>query len=261
MDKRMDFRFEVPGPAKGPLIGLTHDEAEKILIRNVEDAGKDPVRPLWQLAQFYKVNKQHEKALERLRQLIVLLPDLESKAECIFTMGQAMEQVGDYEAAIRYYKEAFTLEPAQTFTWYFIHNNLGYSLNTLGDFAEGEKYCREAILIDASRPNAHKNLGMALEGQGQLREAACAFIAATQANAADARAFGLLQNLLKQHPELEYEFQDDVKACGKAVEFAAAKVRENQPVIHHGWRKRYYLIKMGLQSVLRRVLGKSRNQG
>ncbi|MEI9866354.1 MAG: tetratricopeptide repeat protein [Limisphaerales bacterium] len=118
MDKRLDFRFQIPKPPDGPLIELTPDETEKFLIQKVDEAGEDPKKALWQLAQFYKLNKQHEKALERLRQLIALLPDPESKASCVFTMGQAMEQVGDYAAAVRYYKEAFALEPASTFTWY-----------------------------------------------------------------------------------------------------------------------------------------------
>lgn len=45
-------------------------------------------------------------------------------------------------AAVRYYKEALALEPTHTFAWYSINNNLGFSLNTLGQFAEGENYCR-----------------------------------------------------------------------------------------------------------------------
>jgi hypothetical protein len=35
MDERLDFRFEIPQPPKGPLIELTPEEAEKILIKNV----------------------------------------------------------------------------------------------------------------------------------------------------------------------------------------------------------------------------------
>ena len=46
----------------------------------------------------------------------------------------------------------------------------------LGHFAEGEKFCRAAIEINPSRPNGHKNLGIALAGQGQYREAAGALL-------------------------------------------------------------------------------------
>jgi tetratricopeptide (TPR) repeat protein len=95
------------------------------------------------------------------------LPDPEQRAECVLTMGQVVEQVGDYRAAVQYYREALALEPTHAFTWYFINNNLGLSLNTLGHFAEGERYCRKAIEIHPHRPNAHKNLGIALAGQSE----------------------------------------------------------------------------------------------
>jgi tetratricopeptide (TPR) repeat protein len=228
---------------------------EKILLTNLDEANADPVAALWQLAQFYKVNKQHEKALARLRQLIQLLPDLEDKAECVFTMGQAMEQVADYRAAVAYYKEALALEPTGSFTWYFINNNLGFSLNTLGDFAEGEIYCRRAIDIDGKRPNAFKNLGIALAGQCQYQDAARAFVNATQVNAADSRAFRLLETLLKDHPELEYDFQDDLDCCRAATEAVAKKSQECTPVIRTGWRKQLILSRMRLQSILRQLRG------
>ena len=136
MQQRFDFRFSVPPAPTGPLVELSSAEAEKILLKQLDEPKADPTQALWNLAQFYKLSRQHEKALERLRQLMERLPNPEDKAECVFTMGQSMEQVGDYPAAIRYYKEALTLEPTKTFTWYFINNNLGFSLNTLGRFSE-----------------------------------------------------------------------------------------------------------------------------
>jgi len=126
-------------------------------------------------------------------------------------------------------------------------------LNTLGQFAEGEIYCRRAIGIDPRRPNAFKNLGIALSGQGNYRAAARAFIAATQANAADGRAFQLLEGLLKQHPELEYEFEDELECCRKAVEAVAQRAAELRPVVQKGWRKTLVLLRLRLQSALRRV--------
>jgi Flp pilus assembly protein TadD len=170
-------------------------------------------------------------------------------------MGQAMEQVGDYPAAVRYYKEALALEPTHTFTWYFINNNLGFSLNTLGQFAPGEIYCRKAIEVDATRPNAHKNLGIALAGQGEHREAAKSFVTATQANAADSRAFRLLQDLLRQHPELEYEFAGAAESCQKAVEVAAIKAEEVKPVVLRGWKKHLFLLSIRLRTIWKRIQG------
>jgi tetratricopeptide (TPR) repeat protein len=149
-------------------------------------------------------------------------------------MNQSAEKIGDFAAAVRYYKEALAMEPTHTFTWHFVLNNLGYSLNELGHFTEDETYCRKAIEVDPTRSNAFKNLGLALKGQGEHREAAKCFVTATQVNAADARSFRLLQELLREHPELDYEFQADVESCKKAVEFAAHTVAELKPVVYRG---------------------------
>jgi tetratricopeptide (TPR) repeat protein len=252
MDKRLDFRFEIPRPPRGPVVELSNAETEKMLLDKLAGASADPRNALWELAQFYKLSGQHEKALVRLRELIERLPNPEDKANCVFTMGQAMEQVGDYAAAIRYYKEAEALEPTRTFTWYFINNNLGFCLNTLGKFVEGEKYCRRALEIDPKRPNAHKNLGLAFAGQERHREAAQCFVDATQANAADARAFRLLEELIKRHPELEYEFQGDLDCCRKAIEVAHQKAQEMKPTVQRGWRRQLTLLRLKVRSSLRR---------
>ena len=164
MDKRLDFRFSIPLPPEGPLVELSPEEAERMLLRRVKEEAADPTQAMWNLAQFYKLQKRHEEALDWLRKLMGRLPDAESKAECVLTMGQAMEQVGDYGAAVQYYREALALEPAHTFTWYFIDNDLGFSLNQLGQYAVGERYWRKAIEIDSTRPNGFKNLGPALSG-------------------------------------------------------------------------------------------------
>ena len=111
MDSRLDFRYSIPRPPDGPVVELSAEEAEKMLLKNLDEAKADPTEALWRLAHFYKQAKQHEKALERLRQLMQRLPDPEQKAQCVLTMGQAMEQVGDYPAAVRYYKD-----PAETGT-------------------------------------------------------------------------------------------------------------------------------------------------
>ena len=95
MDSRLDFRYSIRRPPDGPVVELSAEEAEKMLLKNLDEAKADPTEALWRLAHFYKQAKQHEKALERLRQLMQRLPDPEQKAQCVLTMGQAMEQVSD----------------------------------------------------------------------------------------------------------------------------------------------------------------------
>jgi Flp pilus assembly protein TadD len=115
------------------------------------------------------------------------------------------------------------MKPTDIVVSYFINNNLGFSLNVLGDSAEGEIYCRKAIRIDPGRPNGHKNLGIALALQGRYQEAAECFIAATQVNALDSRAFDLLTQLLESHPEIEVGFGDVARRCGEATKQATAR--------------------------------------
>jgi protein O-GlcNAc transferase len=130
-------------------------------------------------------------------------------------------------SAVRYYREALAFEPVAPEAWYFIHNNLGFSLNQLGRFSEGEFYCRTAIGILPERPNAHKNLGLAHAGQGRWREAALCFIEATRVRPQDPRSCAHLEDLLKAHPELHPEFAQPALECRAAV--TAAWPPQSQP--------------------------------
>jgi tetratricopeptide (TPR) repeat protein len=203
----------------------------------LEDEPDKATDVLWQLARLYQQTNQIEKGLECLRKTLALMPDAESKANCVLGMGQMMETANDYEAAVRYYREGLGLEPANSATWYFINNNLGFSLNTLGRFAEGEEYCRTALKVDPNRPNAYKNIGIALAAQGDYRAAAEAFVAATRANAADPRAMKLLQQLLKEHPELDDDFAQELNACESAVGVVEKEKEKLKPVVYRGWKK------------------------
>ena len=220
-DSRWEFSYAVHRPPEGKPCNLSPEEIEQQLRKQVQDNAANPVQPLWELAQFYKLSGNHDRAVATLRELLALMPDLEAKANCVFTMGQSAEKVGDFAGAIRYYKEAMVMEPTHSFTWYFILNNLGYSCNQLGQFEEGEKYCRLALKVSTQRCNAFKNLGLALEGQGRYRDAGQCYVRATQTNASDARSFRHLQELISGHPELEFEFQTDLNNCEKAVQVAA----------------------------------------
>jgi len=121
-----------------------------------------------------------------------------------------MESIGDFKAAVAYYKEALALEPVRTPTWYFINNNLGFSLNQLGEFTEA----RDLPQGDRNRSQSSRciqNLGLALSGQGDYRGAANCFVTATQVNAGDPRSLRHSRVLVKEHPELEFEFQGKIE--------------------------------------------------
>jgi tetratricopeptide (TPR) repeat protein len=253
MEKPLNFRFELPRPPVGPLVEVSSQEMEKLLLKKLAASEDNPTQALWQLALFYKQTRQNAKALARLKELIPLLPGPEEKARCMVIMGQTMELSGHYPAAAACYKRALALEPMHTWTWYFVNNNLGFSLNVMERFAEAESYCRHAMETDPNRPNAYKNLGLSLAGQGRYREAAQCYVAATQVNAADPRAFHLLMDLLKNHPALEYDFEAAASCCRKAVETAARKVQEMKPVVHRGWKKHLILFRAKIWAMIRRL--------
>ncbi len=175
---------------------------------------------LWLLGWLYTQTGRQPEALQVAKRILALARGPEMKAWCCLAMGQVMEQMADYPAAITYYSEAFSLEPAHTETWYFINNNLGFCLNTLGRYREGEVYCRNAISIDPGRSNAFKNLGISREGQGDYVQAADAYMAAIRANACDPRALQHLEELYRRFPESMLqipEFEAKLAKCREAV--------------------------------------------
>jgi tetratricopeptide (TPR) repeat protein len=175
---------------------------------------------MWRLAQSLKSVGMAEMAEQKFRLLLDLVDNLEAKAQIVLALGQMAEQARDYHLAVSFYRQALSMEPADSWTWYYIQNNLGYSLNQLGRYEEGETYCRRAIATDPKFLNAHKNLGLALLGQNRLREAAACFVDATRADARDPRAKDHLSDLLDQHPTLRDEFATALESCKNEVEEA-----------------------------------------
>lgn len=129
--------------------------------------------------------------------------DDDHRASCILAKGCLEEKSGDYRRASEIYRAAFDLPIRKNETWYFLSNNLGYCLDKLEEFTEAEEFCRAAIILDPERHNAHKNLGLSLEGQGKYVEAADCFIRATVCCPEDTRAFAHLKAMLDRVPEVK----------------------------------------------------------
>lgn len=208
----------------GEPVELPFAEVKRLLLAQLLDGTKDRKYTLKQLAHIHGEARHYDQALDYLRQLLPLELDLEQRAAYVLAMGALAEKQDDFEAAVRFYREAWAMEPERNDVWYFVNNNLGFSLNKVCQFAEGEKFCRAAIEINGSRSNARKNLGIALEGQGQFVEAAKSYIMATKVVPGDPRSLGLLKELLQRHPELEYEFGPELVCCEESVSFASAAI-------------------------------------
>ena len=126
----------------------------------------------------------------------------DDRAGALVAEGCGHEGSQDWEAAVAAYQQAVELQPQHPLVRYFAHNNLGYSLLQLGRFDLAATHCEAAIFVDPQRHNAHKNLGLAREGQGRWLEAALSLIEAARRCPQDRRAWLHLQKLLTNHPEL-----------------------------------------------------------
>jgi tetratricopeptide (TPR) repeat protein len=225
-DKRTwRFQYRLPKPLPEGGQPLTVEEAEQELNQQLKEADKDPAPVLWELARLYNATQRQDQAFQCLRRLLQGESELEAKAHCVLALGQTMEQARDYPSAIRFYREAFAMEPANNDVWYLINNNLGYSYNQVEQHAEAERFCRAAIGINPDRHNAYKNLGIALQGLGQHREAAMCLVAATQKNAGDPRATEHLRRMLEIHPDLNLEFGGHLALCQRTIRYVADAAR------------------------------------
>ena len=216
------FRFSLPPSADG-MTPVTAEELERHLrgrIAGCLQGSREHRDATWQLVRFLGMTGRSGEGLRELENLLATALDLAEKAEIVLASGQLMENLGDFASAIEAYRRGIALEPVQASAWYLLHNNLGYCLNQLGRYDEGERWCRAAIQIEPARHNAYKNLGVACDGQGRHGEAIHCFIAATKADAADPRALRLLEDLIDRHPDVRTEMPDldhQLEMCRAAV--------------------------------------------
>lgn len=198
-DDKWPFRwfFLKPDGTKVPV-----EEYETYLLNSLKKYPRDPVAH-WYLAMIYKYSGRNDTAAHHIDQIKAACADAEQEAVTWLMLGNRMEIDRDYHTAVEVYKRGLPLGPKYPMTIYFLHNNIGYSLVQIKKYKEAEFYCRKAIEFNGSRYNAHKNLGLALEGQGKLVAAAQCYIRSTKANHHDVRALEHLQDLLEKHPEIE----------------------------------------------------------
>ncbi len=193
---RHDGKLVQYGPAEMNLL----QEAAKNAQAELENA-------LLRMSRYYSRINDLDKASEFMSRLIRVTDDSEKKAFCLLSLGQLMEQRGDYESALDDYKRAMMLEPLNDCSWYFIHNNIGCCLNHLERYEEAEQSCREAILIDPARYNAFINLGVSLEAQDRFLEAARSFLSALEADADDIELIDHVEELVDEHSEIAAQIQ------------------------------------------------------
>ncbi len=208
--------------------GIDRDLEASLLARFQEDRLAYE-KAAMDLAFFYSRSGEQKRAIEILAKTESVTQDPERKAYLFLSAGQLSEQLRDFHAALSFYYQALSLEPTDKRTWYLVHNNIGFCLNQLGRHREAERYCRDAISIDAKRQHAHKNLGIALEGQGMVTAAAEAYITAVLTNPTDNRALAYLERLVQSAGELAGEMpdiQERLRKCRAVVAGGSSAVKD-----------------------------------
>jgi tetratricopeptide (TPR) repeat protein len=142
MDQNLDFRFSVRPIPEGE--ALTFAEIEERCLKQLQEKEGKCVESLINLAKLYSQAKRHDEAFRCVKRLIALSNDPEEHGAYYLALGCFMEQIHDYQGAAGFYRQALALEPCRNKTWYFIHNNLGYSLNQLEDYDGAISYLRRA---------------------------------------------------------------------------------------------------------------------
>ncbi|HJX34337.1 MAG TPA: tetratricopeptide repeat protein [Desulfatiglandales bacterium] len=234
-DENFYFRFRRASLPKGGE-AITLEEAEEFFLEQLEERDGTCKETLWRLIRVYSLMKRPDDALKYLYKMMQLSDDAEENAHYFLTLGQLMEQKGDYQSAVKYYRGAFCLKPSDNDVWYWVNNNLGFCLNELMRFDEAKGYLLAAIRIDPTRANAYKNLGLCFMGGGDYIKASENFINSVKANASDTRALKHLEELVSDHPELFEEIPGLSKVlmqCRKALKTAL----ESQPDFEKHWKR------------------------
>jgi tetratricopeptide (TPR) repeat protein len=229
-ERKHSFKFRAPQalPAGTP---VSDAEVEALLLQRMHDAtisDSEFVETLWQLSGFYRRIGRRDLATGIVQIVMESVDDPEQRARGYLSLGQMAEEVDQYDVAIDQYAKGLALQPTTKLVAYLLHNNIGYSLNQEGKYAEAERYCRQAIELDSDRANAFKNLGISLAGQHDAVGAAWAYIEATRADASDPRASRLLEQLVSDHPGLPSQFPGilaELESCKRAVVEAEQRIQ------------------------------------
>jgi len=191
-----------------PGIPATNTETEQEILGAVEEAvgGQERAEALWQLVFFYQEQANRSDLAVPLLELIIReSDDPENTAIAYYTLGHIEQTSEKWAEALLHYEKGLSLSPRHLATTYFLYNDAGCCLNSLGLYESAKRYCRRAIEVNAKAPNAFKNLGVSLYGQGDLKGAAWCWEKAIKVNPSDPRAAELLDQLLAKHPALKSE--------------------------------------------------------
>jgi tetratricopeptide (TPR) repeat protein len=195
-------------------------DTEGLLLERLKNSKTDEDYFRWMLfvVGFYRGINKIDSATHLLEGYIELSKNPEQSAHCHLALGQIATDEKRLDQALSHFTAALELAPKKRKVGYVLHNNIGFCLNSLERFSEGEKYCRTAIEMDWARASGYRNLGVSLQGQGDLIGATWALAEAVKVDATDNRARLILDKLLSTNPKIAIQ-------CPWATESLAAGIQ------------------------------------
>jgi tetratricopeptide (TPR) repeat protein len=195
-------------------------ETEALLLERLKNSKTEEDYFRWMLfvVGFYRGINKVESATQLLEGYIQLSKNPEQSAHCHLALGQIATDEQRLDHALTHFIAALELAPKKRKVSYVLHNNIGFCLNSLGRFSEGEKYCRRAIELDWIRASGYRNLGVSLQGQGDAVGAAWALAEAVKADSADDRARLLLDKLVATNPQVAIQCPWATEPLGTGIQ-------------------------------------------
>lgn len=182
---------------------LPGQDTEKLLLDRLKTSTTEEDYFRWTLfvVGYYRSIGKADAAIALLQDFLKKkVADDEKNAHCQLALGQIATDDQRLDEALVHFQAALQFEPRKKKIAYVIHNNIGYCLNRLGRFVDAERHCRTAIAINWKRASGYRNLGVSLQGQGELIGAAWALVEAVKLEVSDERARALLEKFIAEHP-------------------------------------------------------------
>jgi Flp pilus assembly protein TadD len=133
-------------------------------------------------------------------------------------LGLIAYQVGKNDISVDLMTRAVAIRP----DYPEAHCNLGISLNAQGNLDEAVASYNKALTIEPDYPEAHNNLGNALQEQGKLDDAVSSYHKALTINTDYAEAHYNLGNVLRELGQLEEAISSYNKALAIKPDYAEA---------------------------------------
>lgn len=133
--------------------------------------------------------------------------------------AQAFADLGEHDVAIESINQALTIKHDAV-----LYNIRAYVLNKKGEYDKAIEDCNRAIALDASKPNAYKNRGLAYYGKKEYEKAFEQFNKSISIDPAYAYAYAGRAETYKSTGKPESAAADFKKACELGDKAACKKI-------------------------------------